>query len=101
MIIIIKDGESLLLLFFLGDRRTGLFPLVQLRNIPLKYSPFNTEKIIVAGTSQYIAILSLKTGDLIKYLFKPNKNIPIRYIKLTNNKIYAAYQDGEITAWDL
>ena len=55
----------------------------------------------MAGTSQYIAILSLKTGELIKYLYRSNKNVPVRFVKLTNNKIYGAYQDGEITAWDI
>lgn len=39
-------------------------------------------------------MLSIKNGEVIKYLSKDNKNIPVRLIKLSQSKIYAAYEDG-------
>ena len=55
----------------------------------------------MSSSSQYIVILSQKSGEVLHYLHKEGKNIPIRHIKLSATKIYAAFEDGEIVVWDL
>jgi hypothetical protein len=55
----------------------------------------------VASSSQYVVILSQKSGEVLQYLHKEGKNIPVRHIKLSSSKIYAAFEDGEIVVWDL
>ncbi len=61
----------------------------------------NQDKIIVTSSSQYVVIVSQKSGEVLQYLHKEGKNIPIRHIKLSSTKIYAAFEDGEIVVWDL
>jgi WD40 repeat protein len=55
----------------------------------------------VASSSQYIVLLSQKSGEVLQYLHKEGKNIPVRHVKISHNKIYAAFEDGEIVVWDL
>jgi WD40 repeat protein len=57
--------------------------------------------LLITASSQYIFLLSLKTAETVAHLHKAGKNIPVRYIKISSSRLYAAYEDGEITVWDL
>jgi hypothetical protein len=48
-------------------------------------------KRLYCGVNQYIAIINSRLGEVIKYLFKENKNVSIRYVKLTKGRICAGY----------
>ena len=56
---------------------------------------------MVSGSSQYVVVSGLKTGEVVRYLSKEGKNVPVRHIKLSKNSIFAAYEDGEIAVWGL
>ena len=64
----------------------------------LYYHPSNhtliPEKLFITGVNQYIAIISSKSGEVQKYLFKKDKNIAVRCVKVSGGKIYAGYEDG-------
>jgi hypothetical protein len=38
---------------------------------------------------------------VLNYLYKANKNCPVRCLFYKNSKIYAGYEDGSITVWSL
>lgn len=59
------------------------------------------ERLFVTGVNQYVAIISAKTGEVLHYLHKHNKNIPVRHLYVNSGKIYAGYEDGEIIVWSL
>ena len=44
--------------------------------------------------NQYISIVSAKTGEVLHYLQKENKNVPVRHIYVHGGKVYAGYEDG-------
>ncbi len=49
------------------------------------------DKVFVCGVNQYISIISAKSGEVLRYLQKENKNVPVRYIYLHGGKVYAGY----------
>ena len=55
----------------------------------------------MAGVNQYVSIISAKTGEVLYYLHKEGKNIPVRSVSVYAAKVYAGYEDGEIVIWDL
>lgn len=96
-----SHGQSLLLVLLPAATGTRLLQNIQLPAQSTQYPILHADKIIVCSSSQYVVILSLKTGEVLSYLQKEGKNIPIRYVKLSSSKIYAAFEDGEIVVWDL
>lgn len=55
----------------------------------------------MTGVNQYIALISPKTGEVEKYLFKEGKNVPVRHVYIYGSSIYAGYEDGEILVWSI
>ena len=74
---------------------------VQLRSFEAKYFSLNKGKIFLCGINQYVALISMKTGEVEHYLQKKDKNIPVRVITVHDNKVYGGYEDGEIVAWNI
>ncbi len=63
------------------------------------YDPHSTslpsiDKLFVCGVNQYISIISAKSGEVLHYLQKENKNVPVRHLYLHGGKVYAGYEDG-------
>jgi hypothetical protein len=67
--------------------------------IPSSTCSLNKEKVIVAGVNQYIAIIALKTGEPLKYLYENERNVNVRVIKATETRIYVGYEDGRISIY--
>jgi len=57
-----KHGQSILLIQIRTTHWTCFFKKLQLRDWLKKYVSHNQGKIIVAASSQYVIILSLKSG---------------------------------------
>lgn len=55
----------------------------------------------MTASSQYVIIISLKTGEVERHLFREGKNVPVRCIRLSAHRVYAGFEDGEIAVWDL
>jgi len=43
----------------------------------------HTGKMIIAASSQYLIFLSLKTGEIIDILHRPDNHLPLRHIHLS------------------
>lgn len=69
--------------------------------VPKRSSLLYLGKIIVAGVNQYIAIIALKTGEVLKYLYENERNVNVRVVKTSENRIYVGYEDGRISIYDL
>lgn len=63
------------------------------------YEP--NSKAFICGVNQYIAIISAKSGEIIQYLFKEGKNVPVRFLYVHAGRIYGGYEDGELLVWGL
>lgn len=96
-----SNGESLLLLRLRPACRPRSFPQLQLRNRSPQYPSSHSGKVIVTASSQYVIIISLKTGEVERHLFREGKNVPVRCIRLSAHRVYAGFEDGEIAVWDL
>lgn len=57
--------------------------------------------MFIAGINQYVSIISSKTGEVLHYLYRQGKNIPVRCVSVHSGKVYAGFEDGEICVWDL
>jgi hypothetical protein len=57
--------------------------------------------MIITASSQYLIFLSIKTGETIALLHRPNHNEPLRHIHLSSTRVYAAYEGGAIGVWDI
>ena len=64
---------------------------MQLRRRPKKYFRSEVGKLVVSGSSQYVVLVELKTGEVLKYLHKEGKDVPVRHITLSKSCIFAAY----------
>lgn len=74
---------------------------MQLHLRPHPYLCAYVEKHFIAGVNQYIAIISSKTGEVLHYLHREHKNIPVRHLYVHSGKIYAGYEDGSIVVWSI
>ena len=57
--------------------------------------------MFVAGVNQNVSVISAKTGEVLYYLSRVGKNIPVRCVSVHSGKVYAGYEDGEIIVWDM
>lgn len=74
--------------------------LVILKVVQGNHSNRNT--YILSAVNQYIAIICLKTGEVLKYLQSPSKTTQmVRVISTTTNRIYAGFEDGLIVCFNI
>jgi len=62
-------------------------------------------KHIISACNEFVLIINMKTGDIVKELSAEDKHSEITFITISNSKeilvLVAGYADGDIILWDL
>lgn len=48
-------------------------------------------KRLFSGVNQHVAVVAIRTGELVKYLSREHKNRLVRHVAIFNDRLYAGY----------